>query len=395
MKLHCYLVLALAACSPKSAAVVPDDAPAALQVSRGDFHDPLLISGVLDASDSASILSPQGAWGVTIRWMADDGSHVNKGDKVLEIDNSGILRELDSQEQQVLRARNDITEQQTSSTLSMVEKKHLLRQAQSTLQRAKLDASVPADAYPRRTYENMQLALKRAQVAHTDAQEAVAMERTVSASALSQKRIVLAKALRAIEATNAKMKGYVVHAPRDGIVVASQFWRQDRPYQIGDKTWPGQVIMKQPNLSAMRVNALLSDVDDGQVVVGAKVSCTLDAYPALRFAGRVVDMSPVARAPRHRSLRRSFDVIVELEETDEATMRPGMSVQVEIQNVTPEMLIVPREAIAFRQGKTMLLLASGDQPEVDLDRCSARQCTLRSSIAEGTKLRSREMATTR
>lgn len=348
------------------------------------------MSGLLEASDSAAIGSPSGAWGLGIRWLLEDGVTVKKGEKVLEMDASEILNQLDAAESSYIKAGSELAQQQNNASINSAEKEHLLRQASAALKKAQLNANVPADAYPRRVYEDMQLALKRATSEHTSAKEAAASESKISTFSVKQSRVALAKAKRELESLEVKLEDYIIIAPKDGIVIRKKNWREGRPYDVGDKTWPGQVILEMPNLSVMKVKAHLSDVDDGRIHVGMKTACTLDAFPDKDFSGRVTAISPVAIAPTYESLRRAFEVEIEIDDTDGEIMRPGMSVQIEIADrISADVLLAPRAALLFGEDGVFALFPGGSKQSVKIGPCSEEQCVILSGLDEGAVLQNR------
>src|SRR5690606_4885691 len=119
-------------------------------------------------------------------------------------------------------------------------------------------------------------------------------------------------------------------APRAGIAIVRDHPWEGRELVAGDTVQPGWEVVELPEMSAMRVLAYLSDVDDGAVTPGARVLCRLDAYPDAPFEGTVEEITAVAHEVAQQSLRRAFHVRVALERTDPERMRPGMSVQVEV-----------------------------------------------------------------
>lgn len=138
----------------------------------------------------------------------------------------------------------------------------------------------------------------------------------------------------------------------------------------------------------MMVQASLSDVDDGRITPGMTVLCTLDAYPATTYRGRVLEISPVARESQRSPLLRYFPVRIALDKADTRRMRPGMSVRVEV--LGPEVknaLLVPRTALDFAGGGPRVLPAAGGTAPVRLGPCSADACVVESGVAEGTRLR--------
>ncbi|MBZ5640088.1 MAG: HlyD family efflux transporter periplasmic adaptor subunit, partial [Acidobacteriia bacterium] len=172
-------------------------------------------------------------------------------------------------------------------------------------------------------------------------------------------------------------------------VVADHPW-EDRKFQVGDTVFAGWNVMRIPDLSAMRVEAQLPDVDDGRIAVGMPAKCTLDTYPEVAFPGKVVELTPVAQAPPGQSLRRAFHVRIDLEKTDPRTMRPGMSVKVEVEALKlAGALLVPRAALDPAASPPKALLESGGESEVRLGPCNAETCVVEGGLAEGTRLRAR------
>ncbi len=383
--LLCLPALLLACGSSNESFTRAADVP--LEVKQGTFQSRLSLSGSLVAKDSTSVNAPTDGYGLVIRWMATEGIYVKKGDKVIEMETSAVASQIEALESSVVTASNAVAQQLGQHKIDLAEKKHTLRQAEFNLAKAKEDAAVPADAYPKRVYEDMQLALGRSKVAHTNAVEALAIEGKVGKSNLAQKRIELERAKRNLGEAYEKLEGYVLRAPRDGLLVPSMSWRDGRPFRDGDKTWPGQPIVEIPDLSVMTIKAELSDVDDGQVHVGMGAECRLDAYPDQVFVGSVVSISPVARKAKRDSLRAVFDVVVELESTDTERMRPGMSARIDLLGAKREdVLIAPRAALAMENESITATLASGKRLAVTLGPCNPLECIVESGLERGAKL---------
>jgi multidrug efflux pump subunit AcrA (membrane-fusion protein) len=140
----------------------------------------------------------------------------------------------------------------------------------------------------------------------------------------------------------------------------------------------------------MRVEAFLSDVDDGRIRVGHRAVCTMDAYPDLEFPGEVTEIAPVAQEASPRSMRRFFRVVVPLERTDPDRMRPGMSVKVEVEAArVPDALLAPREGLDLAAAPPRARLARGGEVDVELGPCNALECVVENGLTEGQLLRIR------
>ena len=381
---------AAAACSSRTEATTTVVALAAeLEVTRGDLYDRVLLTGQLDAVLSKELVAPRTrVHTMSIRWMAEDGTEVATGDKVLEFDNSSFASGLEEQRLVVTRAENDLQSQAAANQVAIADKEFAVARSRIELDRAALRAKVPEDTYTRREYQERQLAHHKARVELERAEDDLRAQRKAAALDTKLKRIAVDKARREVATTEGLLDSFVMTAPRSGLIVAATHPWFGRKIQLGDVVRPGMTVLTLPNLDNMQVEAALSDVDDGRVSVGMKVVCTLDAFPERRYPGTVKTLSPVAKEPENESLRRAFRVVVALADADSAGMLPGMSVKVEAQGRKVEnVVIAPRAGLDLASTPRRAFLASGGSAEVELGMCTADSCEVESGLEPGTRLR--------
>jgi multidrug efflux pump subunit AcrA (membrane-fusion protein) len=147
-------------------------------------------------------------------------------------------------------------------------------------------------------------------------------------------------------------------------------------------------VVSLPDLTAMRVEAKLSDVDDGRIAPGQSVACILDAYPDRTFPGHVAEITPVAQEEAGRSLRRAYNVRVELDAADAERMRPGMSVKVEVlPPAQDDVLLAPRAGLDFSGASPRARLVSGRDVDVKLGGCNRDACVVLGGLDDGARLR--------
>jgi multidrug efflux pump subunit AcrA (membrane-fusion protein) len=162
---------------------------------------------------------------------------------------------------------------------------------------------------------------------------------------------------------------------------------EGRKLQTGDQVWVGFPIALIPELSSLRVNAALADVDDGKIATGMPVTVTLDGYPDMQFTGRISAISAVAQESRRQSLRRHFEVLVALDRLDPSRMRPGLSARVVVRReARPAALLAPRAALDLSGKAPRARLETGEMKEVKLGSCNAQDCIVVSGLEEGARL---------
>ena len=369
-----------------SAGVGPTDD---LRVRRGDFVQRFLVTGKLEAVRSDRILVPPNpSWQIQIRWMEEDGARVESGQKVVELDNTALVGELDEKTLAVLQHRDELEQQRAVLAGQEEDKRFQLEQKRVELDKAAIDAAIPESILERRAYQDLQLAHRRAQTEYSKVLDDLDSFRESSEAELAVLEIALVKAEREVGVAERAIETLALRAPRDGLLVISENPREGRKFQVGDTAWIGLTVARLPDLSEMRVEAVLTDVDDGRIKVGDRASCVMDAYPEFPIGCRVTGITPIAQEPERRSLRRSFRVRVELDETYPDRMRPGMSLKVEVEAFRlPDVILAPRGGLGLDSEPAVAFLRGGDDREVEIGACNALECIVEGGLSEGDGLR--------
>jgi multidrug resistance efflux pump len=378
------LLLLAASCASgaEAAPAAPDD----LRVTRGDLAERVLLTGQLVAERSErSIVPMTRIWQLSIRWLAEDGAAAKAGDRVVEFDNSVFVGELAEKRLRLKQALLDLSAQRATAAAATTDKEFALAREKLLLEKAELQAALPKDFQPERDWQEKQLARERAQVAAKKAEAELASQKKSAALEIRVKEIEADKIRRDLEVAEKGIAALTLTAPKAGILLVGEHPWEGRKFQVGDVVQPGWTVVELPDLTTMRVEATLSDVDDGRVAAGARATCTLDAHPDLPFTGTVREVAPVAQEVGQQSLRRGFKVVIDLERTDPDRMRPGMSVKVEVRG-TPVTgaLTAPRAALDV--SGPAAFLAGGEKVPVELGACDAQRCVVTKGLAEGQAL---------
>jgi len=365
-----------------------DEAERELRVRRGAFTSELVLSGELEsARGDALAVPPLPSWQTAIKWLADDGAHVNAGDPVAELDNSDLTADLDSRRQSLTQALQELQQNEAQWAADLEQKQLEVEKKKAELDKAKLQSVLPRDLISGRQFEENQKTFRRAQTEHEKALDVLRSRRTGVDAERQNLMLRIEQARRAIARSEAGITALVLRAPKEGIVVIRDHPWEGRKLQAGDPVFVGFPIALLPDLSSIRVNASLADVDDGRIAPGMPVTVTLDGYPTMEFRGRVSAISAVAQESRRMSLRRQFEVLVELERLDPERMRPGLSARVVVrQEAKNALLLAPRAAIDFSGKAPQVRLANGKDAAVKLGSCNAQDCVVLGGLEEGQKL---------
>jgi len=359
-----------------------------LRVRRGPFVSELVLSGELEAArGDALAVPPLPQWQTNIKWMIDDGSAVKAGDRVAELDNGDLTADLDRKRQTLTQALQEMQQKEAEWAADLEQKQLESEKKKSDNDKAKLQAAVPRDLLSGRQYEENQTALLRTKTEYDKSLDVLRSKRTQVASERQNILLRIEKARREIARAEAGIGALVLRAPRDGIVVIRDHPWEGRKLQSGDPVFVGFPIALLPDLSSIRVNAALADVDDGKIANGMPVTVTLDGYPSIAYHGHISAISAVAQESRRMSLRRQFEVLIELDRLDPSRMRPGLSARVVVQRETKRgSLLVPRAAIDFSGSEPVVRFANGKSQTVKLGPCNAQDCIAVGGVEEGREL---------
>ncbi len=314
----------------------------------GDFKVIVSTTGELQAKNSIQIRGPQGArdvqiWNMTIQSLVPEGTVVQQGDIVAEIDRSEIMTRLQNTQLDVQRAESQFEQAQLDSSLT-------LTQARDNLENLKFQLEERQIAVEQSVYESP--AVQR--------QAQIELERTERQLAQEQQnyrtRVLQAQAnLREIEATLTQeqnqlnrimtvMNDFTIRAPENGMVVYARNWQ-------GRKTTTGStinafdpIVAELPDFSAMESLTYINEVDIQKIRRGQTVDIGLDAIRDKKLTGIVTSVANIGEQ-RPNSHSKVFEVKIEINESD-TTLRPAMTTSNDILVETIEnALFVPLESV--------------------------------------------------
>jgi multidrug resistance efflux pump len=360
----------------------------ALRVHRGTFAGDVVLTGELRAARGEELAVPRlPQWQTTIKWIAPDGAEMKQGDRVVELDNSTFSANLDAKRQAVAQAEQQLQQKDAEWAADTLEKQLDVERKRSEYDKTKLDAAMPREIVSARDYNDRQIKFKRAEVERAKAIDVLKSQRMSVKSDRDNLLLSLQKAQRELTIAERAINELILRAPHDGIVVIRDHPWEGRRLQEGDSVFIGLTLAQFPEMSSLRVEADLADVDDGRIGAGMPATVVLDAYPGMTFPGRVTAISAVAQESSRTSLRRAFRVLVALDRLDPARMRPGLSSRVVIRSMTQQnALLVPRAALDFANAKPRALLAGGKSVDVVLGACNSQECIVKSGLKEGDSL---------
>ena len=344
---------------------------ATARVRKGDFTISVKTRGELRSNNSVILTAPQVPSPKIIK-LAESGKPVKKGDVIVEfdaaqqeqfyLDRSTSVRTVDSEIVQ-LQASHRITDEADGMNLMT---------SGYNVDRAKLEAS-KAEVISQIEGEKAKI-----DVGITEG-EFTQVKTTIKAHDISQEADVQRlrqkkdKTLRDLERAKSYLSKMQMVAPNDGIVnilpnfrAQGQFGSQPPAFKEGDAAWTGAAIAEIPDLSSMRIELKLDEVDRGKLQIGQFVRVRVDALPEKELTAQLDWISPIAAmAWRGGGMpEKTFPARATLKTLD-PRLRPGMSASAEIIIETnPNVLLIPARASFAQQGKPAVYIQRGGRFEI-------------------------------
>lgn len=140
----------------------------------------------------------------------------------------------------------------------------------------------------------------------------------------------------------------VVYSPIDGSISSLTSERGERV--VGTGQFAGTEVMRVADLSNMEVRVNVNESDVVNVKVGDRARIQIDAFPGRKFAGTVKEIASSAKTTGAMTQEEVTNFLVKIRISDrEASMRPGMSANADIETRTVENVVaVPIQSVTVR-----------------------------------------------
>lgn len=341
------------------------------KVKQGDFILSVRTRGEIRSVQSVTINAPQ-VPELRITRLAESGKMIHRGEVVVEFDAA--------QQEQTLLERNTSVRTVDSEMVQLKASHRITTEmdgmnkmtSEYNLERAKLEASKAE------VISEIEGAKNRIDVGISEGDlnqvKTVANSHVITQQAdldrLEQKKD---KNIRDADRVRGYLSKMTVRAPIDGILNVlpngrsqGSFGSSPPPFKEGDRAWTGAQIAEIPDLSQMRIDLKLDEVDRGKLKLDQEGRVRVDAIPDQEFNGKLDWISPIASVQFRGPFmtEKTFPARATLARTD-PRLRPGMSASAEIiLEKIPNSLMIPLRASITVGGKPAVYVQKGENFEL-------------------------------
>lgn len=328
----------------------------------GPFRVTVTTAGELQAKNSIEIQGPttarrNGIWNMKILKLIPEGSEVDSGDFVAELDKSELTSKIEDAQLAIDKAESQFEQAKLDCTLSLANARNDLINMQFSLEEKQLykdQSQYEAPSIVRQTeidLEKTQRALKQARANYqTNILQAQAKMREVEAE--------LSKRKNNLRDYEKLVQEFRITAPEKGMVIYVREWDGKKRTEGSQVSAWQPTVATLPDLSVMESVTYVNEVDIQKVGKGQFVEIGLDADPEKRLTGSVTSVANIGEQ-RPNSDSKVFEVRVQVNEAD-STLRPAMTTSNTIIVASVDSaLFIPLECLHAEDSLSYVYLRNG------------------------------------
>jgi multidrug efflux pump subunit AcrA (membrane-fusion protein) len=318
-------------------------------VQFGTFKITVVTTGELEAANSQEILGPTGLrefgiWNLKINDMVPDGTIVDSGAWVAELDRSELMNQKKDLESELEKLNTQLVKTRLDTSLTLRQAREELINLQYNLEEQKIRLA-QSKYEPPATIRQIKIDLEQAQRQLQQAKNNYLLKQQKAEADMQEVLTSLNKQKRKYNSLLKVMGQFSVKAPKAGMVVYRRSWNGEKQ-GIGSTVNAGwdNVVAELPDLSSMISKTYVNEIDISKVKENQPVIVTIDAFPGRKYRGSVKQVANIGQQMRN-SNAKVFEVIVAIHDQD-SILKPAMTSKNEIiTEVIDSVLFVPLEAI--------------------------------------------------
>jgi multidrug efflux pump subunit AcrA (membrane-fusion protein) len=357
-------------------------------VRKEPFVRRVTAEGNLRAVKATPVTAPAsgGSFGpMKIAWLAADGTPVKAGDVVMRFDPTEPEKQLRDGQADLAAASAKLAGEEIKSTTAVDNRDNAAKLAGAELEQQRKFQSKDKEIFSRNTIVEAEIDEKLAGAKQQHAESAKAIERNLSRSKAGVIAVEKQKAQITIAHAKSALSSMEIKAPHDGILVLRRNWRGELP-RVGEQLWPGQKVAEIPLLDTMEAEVFVLEVDGSGITDKQPAEIVIEARPELTYQAKIKLVDKLAK-PRVPGVPvQYFAVVLELDKTDHAVMKPGQRVRATLILDKADALVLPRQAVIGKDGKNVVYRrgAHGFEPvEVELGAGTSGRVVIAKGLAAG------------
>jgi len=365
--------------------------------------------GELNPLRAEPVVAPPVSGGaLQIIYIVKNGTHVKKGDIVVEFDPSEQEYNLEQARSQLEEAEQKIRKAKVDQAVRVAKEKVSLLSAESAVRRAELQIK-GNELLGKIEARKNEIACEEAKRKLEQLKQDIRSNAASDTASLEAQTIARDRAMLMMQRAQQYIDDMILRAPMDGIVVMGQNIQallgggilisisSIPEYKEGDQASPGQTVAQIQDIDEVEVHSKVLETDRGNLTPGQPAEIFLDFRPTQPFSGRIKSLAPSANSRSSISSAlsmleslsaRTFDITLEFDPGDEQ-IRLGTTARIIIQGQNvQDALSLPRQAVFQKDGRPVVYVRKAGEwrtQDIQIKHLTESRAILE-GIEEGTEV---------
>ncbi len=309
-------------------------APISTHAASAPHSQILRLKGTTEAVEARAILAPllagQSVPTLTIIRLSPAGSHVKRGDVLVEFDRQAQMRDFIDKKAEYEKLVAQVEEEQAKESAARAKDETELKTAEDNLRKAELEMQ-KSEVVSRIDAEKAQENLEEGKATYDQLRQTFDLKRKAAEAAIRILQIQRDRTQQTMSHAQANADLMQIHSPLDGVVVLNTIWKQGTMGEVqeGDQVEPGTPCLQVVDPAIMQVRVTANQQDFPLLQIGQSAKVRLDAYPDLVFPAKVDQLAPIGEPGSFSETIRNFAVIISIQGNNSKLM-PDLSAAVDV-----------------------------------------------------------------
>jgi len=359
------VILVISGCKRNKVSILTYD------LKRSDYIETIDAMGAIQAVNNIVLVSPRiNVSGITVAHLAEEGTHVKKGDTICVLDASELTYNLETFNIELEKLNADMKKLEADNALQMAILKAQVETNKAQIAISMLD-SIQLKFAPAVKQQLLLLDMEKANVEKKKLLKKFAAQKRIDNSELIQLRSRIMMQKNRIKMFEDQVKSLTLVSPGDGIVVHYEspvmYFMGNGVGTIGGKikekssVFSNSPLLQFPDMKEMQVSVEVPEADYKRIQNGQKVFIRVEASANLNTTGKIKRKSLAGKSNAEKPAIKSYEVIVSVDSCH-LMMKPGMSASCRIiVNQVKDTIVVPAASIYGKDSLKIVYVAEGEK----------------------------------
>ncbi|MFP4525929.1 MAG: efflux RND transporter periplasmic adaptor subunit [Bacteroidales bacterium] len=361
------------------------------EVKEGKFEVVVTTTGELQARQSTEIKGPEalrnrelGLREIKIIDMVQEGTVVDSGDYVAELDQTEALSKLKDIEDELEKKKSEYTKARLDTAMELKKLRNDLIDQELRVEEHKLRMK-QSQYEPPSTQRQAEIEYERAKRELQQAKENYQLKEEQARATMNEVEINLEKQQRTKQNMERVLEKFTITAPQNGMVIYEKNWSGEKRKE-GSTISPWDLtVATLPDLSGLVSVTYVNEIDISRINTGQKVRISVDAFPDNVYTGTVREVANIGQEIKN-SGAKVFEVTINLDETDD-TLRPSMTTSNKIiTDAYENVKYLPLEAVHTEKDKAFVYTINNEKKYIETGTTNENHIIVE-NIEKGEKVR--------